>query len=121
MALRLPLLSGIRSALATIQSNLLFGEDNGGVLTETITGKTQIGALVPGIEKSEKTEELDPAYEKALRRFLSHCRKKHSKTNIPVREIITTYISCMRCAARNVTRRRCAGRWNERRRNAAAA
>ena len=77
---------GIRSALATIRSNLLFGEDNGGVLTlrgfETITGKTQIGALVPGIEKSEKTEELDPAYEKALRRFLSHCRKMHPKTNI---------------------------------------
>ena len=40
---------------------------------------------------------------------------------IPVREIITTYISCTRCAARNVTKRRCAGRWNGRRRNAAAA
>lgn len=77
---------GIRSALATIRSNFLFGEDNGGVLTlrgfETITGKAQIGELVPDIEKSEKTEELDPAYEKALRSFLSHCRKKHPETQI---------------------------------------
>lgn len=40
---------------------------------------------------------------------------------IPVREIITTYISCTRCAARSVTERRCAERWNGRRRNAAAA
>ena len=40
---------------------------------------------------------------------------------IPVREIITTYISCTRCAARSATKRRCAGRWNGRRRNAAAA
>ena len=77
---------GIRSALATIRSNILFSEDNEGVLTlrgfETVTGKTQIGELVPDIEKSDKTEELDPAYEKALRRFLSHCRKRHPKTNL---------------------------------------
>ena len=77
---------GIRSALTTIRSNLSFGADNGGVLTlrgfETITGRAEIGELVPGIEKSEKTEELDPPYEKALRSFLAHCRKKHPKTNI---------------------------------------
>ena len=77
---------GIRSALTTIRSNLMFGEDNGGVLTlrgfETVTGRAQIGELVLDIEKSERTEELDPAYEKSLRSFLSHCRKRHPKTNI---------------------------------------
>ena len=40
---------------------------------------------------------------------------------IPVRKIITTYISCTHCAARSTTKRRCAGRWNGRRRNAVAA
>lgn len=58
---------------------------------------------------------------------LKRCWRKNWKLccpatlRIPVREIITTYISCTRCAARSVTERRCAERWNGRRRNAAAA
>lgn len=77
---------GIRSAISTIYDNLHFGADNGGVLTlrgfETIVGSCTVGELIPDFEKSNETEELDPAYEKALRKFLSHCRKRYPDTNI---------------------------------------
>lgn len=77
---------GIRSALSTIRDNLTFGSDNGGVLTlrgfETIVGGVSIGELVPGLKQSEETEELDPAFEEALRDFLSYCRKKYPDTEI---------------------------------------
>lgn len=77
---------GIRSAAATIRDNLHFGADNNGVLTlrgfETLTGKVPAGKLIPDYEESEATQELDPAYEKALRSFLSYCVKKYPKTKI---------------------------------------
>lgn len=77
---------GIRSAAATIRDNLHFGADNNGVLTlrgfETLTRKVSTGKLIPDYEESDATQELDPAYEKALRSFLSYCTKKYPKTNI---------------------------------------
>ena len=76
---------GIGSALATVWDNLHFGTDNEGVSTlrglETITGPAVQCDLVPDIEKSNETEDLDPVYEKALRRFLAHCKKKYPSTN----------------------------------------
>ena len=52
------------------------------VTFETLTGKVPAGKLIPDYEESEATQELDPAYEKALRSFLSYCVKKYPKTKI---------------------------------------
>ncbi len=77
---------GLGSAAATIWDNLHFGADNEGVSTlrgfETITGPAVQCDLVQGLENSDETEELDPAYEKALRKFLQHCQKRYPKASI---------------------------------------
>ena len=76
----------VQGAIATIWDNQNMDDDNEGVSTlrgfETITGKAEIGELIPDSELGNETEDLDPAYEKALRSFLSYCQEQYPDTNI---------------------------------------
>ena len=75
-----------RGAAATILGNVFRDTDNDGVTTlrgyECISGKASIGELEPGFEDSDAKAELDPLYEKELRRFLEHCRSQYPDQEI---------------------------------------
>ncbi len=75
-----------KGAAATILSNLFRSTDNDGVTTlrgyECISGQAPIGGIDSTVMGSDLKEELDPAYEKELRRFLAHCKKAYPDQKI---------------------------------------